>query len=80
MANLNSTAPHNTLNHLASAPIAQRFIDDQDLFALARAEDCADMSDAELAAMDEQVEYQMYLDRRITAAELDEALERAVTK
>jgi hypothetical protein len=63
MANLNSTAPHNIINIFTGAPIAQRFIDDLDLFVLACEEGCADMTDAELADMDEMVEYQMYLDR-----------------
>lgn len=61
MAYPNCTAPHNVVNIFTGAPLAQRFIDDPALYALACAEGCADMTDAELADMDEMAEYQMYL-------------------
>ena len=62
MANLNSTtAP--VINLFTRAVLAQRFIDDPALFALAIEEGCSDMNDAEIAAMDVYVEWRTELAR-----------------
>ena len=61
MANTNNTS--NVLNLFTGEPLAQRFIDDPELFALARDAECTWMTDAALADMDEAVDYREYLDQ-----------------
>lgn len=59
MANLNNTTTTPVIDIATGEPLAQRFIDDPALYALAREEDCTDMTDADLADMDEWVAWQM---------------------
>ena len=62
MADTNFSTSATVIHLFAGEPLAQRFLDDPELLALAWEQDCADMTNAEIADMDEWVEYQMYLD------------------
>ena len=62
MATSNHTS--NVLNFFSGKPIAQRFIDDPELFALAIEMDCANMDDDEIAYMDWCTQAQMKDDRK----------------
>lgn len=62
MAKLNNTTTP-VINIFTGAPLAQRFIDDPALHALALETECTDMTDEELTDMDEWVEQQLEKDR-----------------
>lgn len=62
MANVHYTSTP-VIDIFTGEPIAQRFIDDPALYALALSEDCTDMTDEDLADMNNHVEWRMEEDR-----------------